>query len=262
MTKAAAAQVPAATFDYTVLPPDIAEDLRNQTRRIRERVKSTTAAIIEIGRDLIAVKQQLDHGQFCEWVEAECGFTRRCAQRYMRAAEFVDAEFVEDKNDMLSLLQPATLYQISAKGADPEVVAEVIARAARGNVVPQVDVQRMWGEAKHHKDELERQEREKAMRQTRRSRKEKLADSRETIRKNHEEERASAKAIVLHIMEQFGAECATYLPTHLTTDVFFAVMQQLKEMGNLDVQGGDRAAAAAARPGIVERLGEEMAVAA
>src|ERR1700722_8875490 len=77
-------------FDYTKLAPDVAEALRKQTARIRERIKTTAGAIIEIGCDLLAVKQQLDGRWFCEWVNLECGFNIRTAQRYMQAAKFAE----------------------------------------------------------------------------------------------------------------------------------------------------------------------------
>jgi hypothetical protein len=41
-------------------------------------VKTATGAIIDVGLRLQAVKDlKLDHGQFGDWVEAECGFMRR-----------------------------------------------------------------------------------------------------------------------------------------------------------------------------------------
>jgi hypothetical protein len=56
----AAATVPAVTgFDYDTLPVETADALRKQASRIRERAKATTAAVIDIGRDLAAVKHQL-----------------------------------------------------------------------------------------------------------------------------------------------------------------------------------------------------------
>jgi hypothetical protein len=118
-TEAASTAARIATFDYTQLAPSLADALRNQAARIRERVQSTNAAIIEIGRDLIAVKQyRLDHGQFVRWVELQCGLNKRTAQLYMQVAEFI-----EGKSETVSLLQMKTLYEISRKGAPSEIVA-------------------------------------------------------------------------------------------------------------------------------------------
>jgi hypothetical protein len=120
--------------------------LRHQTARIRERVKTTTKAIIEIGRDLIAVRQTLGHGQFILWVEAECGFVMRSAQKYMQVAKFVD-----DKCESGAHLAPATLYLVSAKNAPPEIVNEVTARAVNGTMISDADVVRMFKEFNHLK---------------------------------------------------------------------------------------------------------------
>jgi hypothetical protein len=45
-------------FDYTIVSPELGRNLRSQAARIKERVKTTTSAIIEIGRDLLAVKPE------------------------------------------------------------------------------------------------------------------------------------------------------------------------------------------------------------
>jgi hypothetical protein len=49
-------------------------------------------SIVWIGRDLLAVKQMLEHGQFVHWVAKECGFSIRTAQNYMRVAEFFEGK--------------------------------------------------------------------------------------------------------------------------------------------------------------------------
>jgi hypothetical protein len=88
-------------FDYAAVTPELAGKLKGQARRIKDQARATTAAIIEIGCDLLAVRRSLEHGQFCVWVLTECGFGTRTAQRYMSAAEFA-----ESKNDTVSLLSP------------------------------------------------------------------------------------------------------------------------------------------------------------
>jgi Protein of unknown function (DUF3102) len=145
---------PAIPFNYDTLPAATAASLRKQAARIREGVKTTTAAIIEVGRDLIAAKQDLEHSQFCEWVEAECVFSMRSAQNYMRAAEFA-----EGKNATIAFLQPATVYKLSAKSAPPEVVQEVIDRAAKGKVISDRDVIAALKEANFEKREAKAKQR-------------------------------------------------------------------------------------------------------
>ena len=144
----------ACAFDYGALSPKIAEALREHTARIRHQVKATTTAIVWIGRDLMAVKQMLGHGQFVRWVESECGFSARTAQNYLRAAEFL-----EGKSATVALLSPATLYRLSAKNAPPEVVDAVINRAADGEI-SEADVARIFGEYNNLKRRATRKERE------------------------------------------------------------------------------------------------------
>jgi hypothetical protein len=100
-------QLTVTTFDYGALDAEIADS--RQAERIRARIKTTTCTIIDIGRDILAVKQHLNHGQFSKWVEAECGFNIRSAQRYTGVAALA-----ADKYDTVSLLEPATVYKLVA----------------------------------------------------------------------------------------------------------------------------------------------------
>jgi Protein of unknown function (DUF3102) len=140
----------ADTFDYTSVPEDLATKLRKQAARIKEKMKATVSAIIEVGRDLRAVKQQLAHGQFCCWVQAECGFTTRSAQKYMQSAELAD------KNELSSHLSLSVLYLISAKSAPTEVVTEVMSRVESGKVVSEAVVKAMLTKAKEKRERNDR----------------------------------------------------------------------------------------------------------
>jgi hypothetical protein len=135
------------TFDYTSVSQDLATKLRNQASRIREKTKATVSAIIDIGNDLIAVKQHLEHGQFTEWVEAECGFSARSARLYTQAAHFA-----KDKTEMVSVLRPTTLYMLSAKSTPTEVVTEVMSRVEAGAVVSDTVVKAMLTKGKEKKE--------------------------------------------------------------------------------------------------------------
>ena len=76
-------------FDYGSLSPEIAEDLRLDAGRIRE-ARDGTEAIHVIAYLLAWAKQVLAHGQFIRWVRAECGFSIRTAENYIRATKFVE----------------------------------------------------------------------------------------------------------------------------------------------------------------------------
>ena len=110
-------------FNYGMIASELATALRTDADRIRRRITKSTFDLIEIGRDLNAVKAKLPHGQFIHWVESEIGIRRRTAQRYMRVADLADA-----KSDTVSLLTPNTAYLLSNKSTPPEIVDLVIER--------------------------------------------------------------------------------------------------------------------------------------
>jgi hypothetical protein len=133
---------PVCTFDYDTLDATVATSLREQAAKIRAQSRSITSAIIEIGRDLLAVKQNLSHGRFCSWVKTECGFTTRTAANYMRAAAFA-----EGKLETVSNLAPAVLYKLATKSTPGEIVTQVMARAKSGETVSDGAVGKMLAEA-------------------------------------------------------------------------------------------------------------------
>src|SRR5262245_17816765 len=118
------------SFDYSRLAPELVADLRQHAARIRERTRITTATIIEIGKELLAAKQHLAHGQFKDWINAECGCTVRTAQNYLRAAKLAEA-----KGETVSLLPPRIVYQLTAKSTPPELTDPVLNLAATGTVI-------------------------------------------------------------------------------------------------------------------------------
>ncbi len=94
--------------------------LRALAEQVRRHSRSSTKAIIAIGEALRDAKQHLEHGKFGEWVVAECGFTIRTAQNYMRAAELAD------KSEIVSRLNPAAIYRLAKSATPPDVVTRVM----------------------------------------------------------------------------------------------------------------------------------------
>ena len=109
-------------FDYTSIPTDIADQMRAAADRVRNLHRAT---VIDVGRELIAIKNQVEHGQFVAWVERELGMSIRAAQRAMQAAEMVS------KNDKLSYLPKDGLLTLASRAAAP-IMDEVIARVEAG----------------------------------------------------------------------------------------------------------------------------------
>jgi hypothetical protein len=210
-------------FDYAALPVASATSLREQAARIRELVKTATGAIIDVGLRLQAVKDlKLDHGQFGDWVEAECGFTLRSAERYMRAAEFA-----RGKNHTVSILPAKTLYLISSKSAAPEVVEEVLARAATGSAPAPGDVKRMMDEVNLQRRVERDANRKKERRSAAWKRKQTAQDEirRQEYEREENQRTARIAAEARHVIERFGTECAKFL---LSVPSIFALRERLE----------------------------------
>jgi hypothetical protein len=199
-----------APFTYEAVPTITAAALRAEGSRIRKLVNGTTAAIIEIGSTLISVKQSLEHGQFSEWVLAECGFGLRTAENYIRAAQFA-----EGKSQCVSLLNPATVYRLAAKSAPAEIVQAVLDRASTGEIVADAEVVAAFDEAKFQKREAERQQ----VATTRRARSKKLRERDEADRLQSEERQRKiderTREIVLAIIDRLGEDNARFLVDQL-----------------------------------------------
>jgi hypothetical protein len=194
---------PGTSFDYAAIPPETATALRAQACRIRTAVKSTTETILQVGEDLIAVKQSIEHGRFRAWIEAECGFSVRTAENYIRAAEFADG-----KSATVALLQPATVYRLAAKSAPPAVVDEVIRRAENGDVVSDGDVVAALKVAKQEKRTAERRKQPKPLSKGQIARREKQRrEWEEEVRRRTD----AAYDAAISIVAELGTEKARFV---------------------------------------------------
>lgn len=111
-------------YNYAALPAADARFVKAAASSIRERGREAAAKVIEIGTQLVAVKNKLPHGDFGAWIEAEFGWSNRTAQRYMQAAA------LEGKSDTVSYLPPTTIYAITAA---------IIPEAARDELVKWIE---------------------------------------------------------------------------------------------------------------------------
>ncbi|MGU3330315.1 hypothetical protein ACLBXB_25660 [Methylobacterium mesophilicum] len=130
----------AAGFDYDQLDDAAANQAKAVVERYRERQK---AYVIDTGRDLLAVKERLEHGLFLEWVQAEMQMTPRSAQRAMGAAEVLGA-----KSDTVSYLPPSILYALSAPSTPAPVRDGIVERIEAGEMLPPRKVEWMLHEAR------------------------------------------------------------------------------------------------------------------
>jgi hypothetical protein len=193
-------------FDYGSMAADEVEVLQRQADKIRKLDRSMTETVIELGRELIDVKNKLPHGQFGKWLESECRFDKRSAQNYINAAQLA-----EGKNETVSLLPPALVYKLASKTAPAEIVSDVLDRAGKGEAIDQRKVEARLSEARYQrkvevKKERKGEARKKAAEREKRWKAEE-EKRKEAARKEEERQQQAAKAI----LERLGIEDVRFL---------------------------------------------------
>lgn len=138
----AARPVAAEGFDYATLPDDVRPVVIAAAAAIKARIRRTTEDMLEIGRQLAAIKASLPHGAWRIWLAAEIEMSERSAQGCMQAAAFAD----ETKSAKLADLSPSTVSRLIA--APPPVRAVLLSRVEAGDRVKLADVELEIGKAK------------------------------------------------------------------------------------------------------------------
>jgi Protein of unknown function (DUF3102) len=126
-------------FDYAALAADVADEMRARASRIHE---IRQASVLEVGRELIAAKEQVEHGCFVAWVQTACQMNIRGAERAMQAAELVE------KNDKLSYLPPDGLLALASRSAPPSVVTQILGEIAAGETPNAARIKRRIAQTK------------------------------------------------------------------------------------------------------------------
>jgi hypothetical protein len=130
-------------FDYSLLDTKIAEQARSTADRIRERLKKTLADLIEVGNDLLVVKEALPHGLFLPWLRAEFGWSERTAQNFMSVAEsFKSAKFADLP------IQPSAAYLLAAPAVPDSARQVAIEKAEAGEEITFSSAKEIVAEAK------------------------------------------------------------------------------------------------------------------
>ena len=110
-------------FDYAGVPAEKVQDVRDASARIKIRMSRTAQDIIEIGRDLIAVKALLGHGHYLQWLDAEFGMTDQSARNFTNVTErFGKSKTILD-------FTPTVLYALAAPSTP-----EPVRKAAAGRI--------------------------------------------------------------------------------------------------------------------------------
>jgi hypothetical protein len=89
----------------------------------------TAQDIVEIGKEPIAVKERVGHGNFGPWL-TQFNMSRTTAGRFMRIATTFGDRIVQIEHFV-----PEALYELSSPSTSEDVRAELIERVAAGETV-------------------------------------------------------------------------------------------------------------------------------
>jgi modification methylase len=118
-------------FDYSELDTETSSVVQQRTDEIRALMRRTAADIIAIGRKLSEVKARLGHGQFLAWLEAEFGWHRGTANRFMHVADAFSAV----EMSQIATFAASALYLLAAPATPETARAEALERAAAGEAI-------------------------------------------------------------------------------------------------------------------------------
>jgi len=103
-------------------------DLEQSAQRIKALRQEATEHAVEIGRELLRIKESLPHGSFVKWVEQACEFKIRTAQDLMKLAREAAAD-----QTLTTLMVPSTLRVYLSKTTPPAVRTSVLKRLENGD---------------------------------------------------------------------------------------------------------------------------------
>ncbi|WPE22456.1 DUF3102 domain-containing protein [Shinella zoogloeoides] len=128
-------------FNYDIVPEPVAIQAREAAQRIKLRLRRSAEDIIEIGRDLLAVKERIGHGNFTPWLQAEFGMSEHTARRFMGVARQFG-----DKTSIVRDLDPTALYELAAPKTPIEVREEIEKMIEAGEVVTKATIAQLNAE--------------------------------------------------------------------------------------------------------------------
>ena len=125
------------------LLPESREIIQQRTTEIKALAKRTAQDIIEIGKRLIAVKALLPHGAFIDWLEAEFGWHRATANRFIQVAQ----QFGDKDLSQIATFDVSALYLLAAPSTPESVREEAVERASAGESITHEKAKAMRHEA-------------------------------------------------------------------------------------------------------------------
>jgi len=119
--------------------------LAPRAERIRDLVDVARGCIIEVGRELIAAKEEVPHGQWLAWLQREFRWSHDTAMNYMRAARAFPEIPNGSEFDGVTI-EGRALYALSAPGVPQEIRDEAVAQAKGGKHITEAEVEKLIAE--------------------------------------------------------------------------------------------------------------------
>lgn len=126
-------------FDYSGWQPEVAVAARAAAATIRGHMERAVGSMVEAGLCLRAIHDQLPHGQWQAWLEAEFTMSDRMARHLLQVAEAFAG-----KTEMISVLNPTAAIKLAAapeaarnavverlQAGEKMTVAEIVAATRR-----------------------------------------------------------------------------------------------------------------------------------
>src|SRR5438045_2591740 len=107
----------ADSFNYAGLADGLAEKMQEAASDIRRYARD---AYVEVGKQLLEIKDGLEQGQYKMWVENACYLKIRTAERAMQMAELVE------KNVNLTYLPQQALLLLASRSASKRLRDAII----------------------------------------------------------------------------------------------------------------------------------------
>lgn len=118
----------ATGFNYAALTSAEARKARKAADAIRASIKNAQQSYMDAGRELVAIKDAIPHGEFGKWLDAEFGMSVRTAQNYMNAFK------LWQENETVSDLSPKAIYALAAPSTPLDVKKGILDRIKSGEV--------------------------------------------------------------------------------------------------------------------------------
>lgn len=118
-------------YRFSDLEPQLRDEIKERTDRIRGLMQRTLQNIIEIGKELLEVKARLGHGKFGDYLRVEFDWSWQTANNFMNTAtQFGNGE-IENGLE----IAPKALYILSAKSVPEKARQEAVRQAKKGEKI-------------------------------------------------------------------------------------------------------------------------------